>query len=147
MDAQRFGIGLLTHSYEYSFDHESEFSKVYKTEMTSIKLNMFYLHAWLLSYRIAKQQSAFALKHDNFIISLNNIIERDNAFIYSNEYDEYVHHELKRQQRVLFRSLNDYYWYQNTMGRSIEDIIYLDVLNENEIDQTEQVQSIKSYVQ
>ena len=51
------------------------------------------------------------MKHDHYVISLNNIIERDNAFIYSNEYDEYVHHELKRQQRVLFRSFNDYYWY------------------------------------
>ena len=54
LDSQRFGIGLLSHTYEYALDHESEFCKVYKTERTSVKLNMFYLHAWLLANRIAK---------------------------------------------------------------------------------------------
>ena len=82
---------------------------------------------------------------DNYMKSLQTIIERDNSYLYSNEYDEYVHDELKRQQRVLFRSLDDFYWFGNTLNRDIEDIIYLDILNEN-LENDSEITKIKDYI-
>ena len=49
-----FGIGLLSHSLDYSTQFESDFyKKVFYTERTSVQLGVFYLHAWLLSHRLS----------------------------------------------------------------------------------------------
>ena len=53
-------------------------------------------------------------------------------FIFSNEFDNQILEELKRNKRVIYRSLSDYFLFGNTMKREILDVIYLDILNEQE---------------
>ena len=53
-------------------------------------------------------------------------------FIFSNEFDNQIFEELKRNKRVIYRSLSDYFLFGNTMKREILDVIYLDILNEQE---------------
>ena len=62
------------------------------------------------------------------------IIQKDNAFLYSNEFDEYVYHELIRAKRSIYRSLTDYFVFENSLIREIDDIIYLDILNQKVFD-------------
>jgi hypothetical protein len=38
-------------------------------------------------------------------------------------------------KRVIFRGLDDYFVYDNTMNRDLSDIIYSDILNEKENDE------------
>ena len=55
MDMSLFGIGLLSHSLDYCTDFEADISqKIYRTERTSVKLNFFYLHSWILLTKINK---------------------------------------------------------------------------------------------
>ena len=68
-------------------------------------------------------------------ISLMNIIERDNVFLFSNDGNSSVFEELKRSQISISRSLSDFFIYGNTMNRSLNDIIYFEILNEHEKDE------------
>ena len=125
-DERRFGMGLLTHTLEYSTRKELELPLA---EKTSVGLNYFYLHAWILQKRIKELSPIISSRPDKFLTSLRVLVREDNAYLFSTEYDEHVHEELKRQQRVLFRSLEDFFVYENTLKRDFSDIIYLDILN------------------
>lgn len=105
--------------------------KVYFTERTTVQLNIFYLHAWLLQHRIA----SLSLTHsDQLQQSLYLIIRRNNVLLYGSEWNQNVHDELCRQQRVLFRSLDDLFSWSNLLDRCLGDIIFSEVLNEQVID-------------
>ena len=100
---------------------------------------MFYLHSWLICHRlatIARNNNGLGGSelHQDIFKTLNLIIEKDNAFLYSNDYDEYVFNELQRAKRSIFRSLFDYFVFENTLQRDINDIIYLDVFNQQVFD-------------
>ena len=46
---------LIRSLHHYATDWESPFSKhVYDTEVTSVRLNMVYLHMWLLNYHLGR---------------------------------------------------------------------------------------------
>lgn len=70
---------------------------------------------------------------------MDRMIQRDHVFIYSNDFDSQVHEELKRQKRVVFRSLTDYLRFGNTMNRDIQDIVYYDIFNEKEPEHVEKI--------
>lgn len=54
---------LIRSLHHYAMDWESPFSKhVYDTEVTSVKLNMVYLHMWLLKFHLG-----MPVKDVNFI--------------------------------------------------------------------------------
>ena len=79
--------------------------------------------------------------------------------MYAHDYDEMVFMELSRQQRVVQRNLTDYFQYGNTFGRSLADIVFLDILNEkvhddhdgatlsSNLSELEQVNKIVSYIE
>ena len=47
---EHFLVRAMNH---YSMDWESPFSKhIYETEVTSVRLNMVYLHMWLLKFHM-----------------------------------------------------------------------------------------------
>ena len=104
-----------------------------------MKLNLFYLHSWLMSHRLAAiDRNNFGLgaskQNEDLFLTLDLIIQKDNAFLYSNDFDEYVYHELIRAKRSVFRSLTDYFVFENSLNREIDDIIYLDILNQKVFD-------------
>jgi hypothetical protein len=57
-----------------------------------------------------------------------------------------VHEELKRMKRVVFRSLEDRYWYGNAQARDMRDFVYLDILNETE-EEGAQVEKVSQYIE
>eukprot|EP00347_Sterkiella_histriomuscorum_P010997 403374139 len=77
---------------------------------------------------------------------LNRLIERDNTYIYTSEFDDGIHEELKRSKRCIERSLLDYYQYQNTLNRELSDIVFQEVLNEKETDY-DNVLKVTQYVE
>ena len=104
-----YGSHLLSGSLDYCFDFESHLAqKVYYTERTSVKLNMFYLHAyfqWHLLTLSRTAQASFSasslLKPKSLDLLLCRTLARDNVFIYCSgsgdgDFDEQVHEELKR---------------------------------------------------
>lgn len=113
-----YGHHLLAASFEHAFDFEAPFSKgkhydsqnleIYYTEKTSLKLNLFYLHCFMLSHALQRLSTSKRL-HSNLALEglfpkawqfdtlLARFIERDNVFIYGTEFDSQVHEELKRQ--------------------------------------------------
>ena len=63
----------------------------------------------------------------------------------SSDFDSQVHEELKRARRVIFRGLYDYYYFGNTLGRDLQDIVYEDILNEKESDPA-QIEKLAIYI-
>jgi hypothetical protein len=78
---------------EYVFDFNSYLSTdVYYTEKTSIKLNLFYLHASLLSSVLYRQrdtlQGGLFPKQAQFDRLTERLIKRDHVYIYSEQFDD-----------------------------------------------------------
>jgi len=130
---------------------------IYYTEKTSLKLNLFYLHCFMLSHALQRLSTSRRL-HSNLALEgvfpkawqfetlLSRFIERDNVYIYGTEFDSQVHEELKRQRRCLYRALTDYYMFGNSMQSDLTDIVYYDLLNEQEEDSAK-VQKLSGYIE
>ena len=78
---------------EYVFDFNSYLSTdVYYTEKTSIKINLFYLHASLLSSVLYRQrdtlQGGLFPKQAQFDRLTERLIKRDHVYIYSEQFDD-----------------------------------------------------------
>ena len=91
---QKFGTGILAHTLDYSMNFQSDFhQKIYQTERTSVKLNIFYLHAWIIDQRVKNLVLNTNLT-EQYKESLTNIIKHHNTFLYSHDFDEFVFMEL-----------------------------------------------------
>ena len=75
---------------------------VYHTELTSVKLNLFYAHVFALQHALERYAPAKGIleavlpRHKQLEILLDRLIARDNVYLYGEEFDEQVHEELKR---------------------------------------------------
>ena len=123
---KKFGVGLLAHTLEFSESFDSEFSaSVCNTERTSVKLNMFFLHSWMLCHRMSSERSFEAFLNKGLLNQvLAEIIKHDLPFLYSNEFDLQILRELQRMKSTVFLSFNDHYLHANSMERPVEDIIF-----------------------
>ena len=67
---ENFLVRCLHH---YGLDWESPFTKhVYETEVTSVKLNMVYLHMWLLKYHLNNPFKDKAYIKEQMLLSRHN---------------------------------------------------------------------------
>ena len=148
----------------YSTDRESNFVNACMPEavceQTLLQLNMVYMHTWLLKWHLARRthgykpdnESPIQLKElemekPNFIINTSQgydfdvaaALQRKNLHVhlFTNEYDELIHEELKRAARVISHSLTGHFQHGQFNNVSdehkqqlLQDIVFCNILNE-----------------
>jgi len=65
--------------------------------------------------------------------------------MYSEQFDEQIHEELKRMRRVVSVGMLDQLRYGNSLQRELTDFVYMDVLNEKET-QSDTVERLAKYI-
>ena len=68
----------------------------------------------------------------------------DNVYLFTNEFDELIHEELKRSKRVIDHSLSSCFNLDD--GQGLEDVLFYNVLNQNKEVSDEDIEKIASYL-
>ena len=170
------GHFLIRALHHYATDWESPFTRhVYETEVTSVQLNMVYLHMWLLNYHLgrpfkdrahvdaelrASPDNKARTKIDRYAaIDLQRyLIHKEHVKLYTNTFDDMIHEELKRQYRVIDHSLSALFVHspralseeERLVTRldddDLEELILYNILNEEPEARREQVKRISDYI-
>ena len=75
----------------------------------------------------------------------DRLLQRDHVYMYSEQFDEQIHEELKRMRRVVSIGMLDQLRYGNSLQRELTDFVYMDVLNEKET-QSDTVERLAKYI-
>ena len=163
--------------HHYCVDWESPFTKhIYETEATSVRLNMVYLHMWLLKYHLNNsvlKDSDFVkeeiksdwnnkartkINSDHVYDLQQRLIKQEHVKVYTNSFDDAIHEELKRQYRAIDHSLSAIFMHsprslsdeQRLVSRldddDLEELILYNILNEEPKAKREQIKRLSDYI-